>query len=213
MEFKSWLAHLRACPHCHSWLGKTDLFCASCWEFVLANRLWKKIDEYRLDITSLFCWREGDEIISELIYSLKGGGLKEANERLARWILASVEPKDLVGVTFVPAPARELGQRDHASMLAKSLSDLSCRPLVGALQRIDIDTQKHLSRSDRLMSKLDLSGAMSVEEANKQSIIFIDDVVTTGATAQAAYLAMGRPKNFKVWALAYRPRLAWAAPL
>lgn len=33
---------------------------------------------------------------------------------------------------------------------------------------------------------------------------FYDDIVTTGATAKAAWLALGKPKEFQVVALAFR---------
>ncbi len=213
MNFNKIWSHLRACAHCHLWLGQTDLFCPTCWNLVFKNRIWKKIDEYSLETKSLFCWRQEDAILGELIYSLKGGDLADANDRLARSILTSVESHELTDVAFVPAPSKNLEQPDHAYMIAKSLSNLSGRPLIKALQRVDEDSQKQLNRSERLRSKLALNAGFSIEQGRIQSIIFIDDVVTTGATAHAAHLALGKPKNFKVWTIAYRPRLAWTAPL
>lgn len=36
--------------------------------------------------------------------------------------------------------------------------------------------------------------------------VFVDDVVTSGATAMAAYMALGDPRRFEAWALAVRPK-------
>jgi len=36
------------------------------------------------------------------------------------------------------------------------------------------------------------------------NVIFVDDVITTGATARAAWLSLGRPERFVVWSLARR---------
>ena len=41
-----------------------------------------------------------------------------------------------------------------------------------------------------------------------RAAIFADDVITTGATALAAYMALGDPPSFEVWTLACRPKLA-----
>jgi predicted amidophosphoribosyltransferase len=38
--------------------------------------------------------------------------------------------------------------------------------------------------------------------------IFVDDIVTTGSTANAAWFALDMPDLFEIWSLAYRPRLA-----
>ncbi|MDZ4662620.1 MAG: hypothetical protein SGJ18_13490 [Pseudomonadota bacterium] len=209
---KTW-SYLRACPHCHFWFGKTDLFCVTCWGLANRERSWKKATEYQLDTTVLFCWREENNIVAELIYAFKGGELKEASQRLACWILSSVDTLDIKNAVFIPAPPRKPRNYDHATQLAQSLSGLSGRPYFNALERVDSEGQKHLKQTERWSIKMKLNGTFEVDALKEQRIIFIDDVVTTGATAQAAYLALEKPRNFKVWALAYRPRLAWEAPL
>lgn len=206
-------SYLRACPHCHNWREKKDLFCASCWGQLLKKVYWEKAIEYEIETKTLFTWREDDELVGRLIYCLKGGGLEAACTRLVEWILMYVEKKELEGAVFVPAPPRANGQVDHAALLAKCFSKITGRPHLSSLERVNIKRQKQLNRSERQKNTLRLSGIESREINSKQSIIFIDDVVTTGATAQAAYLALGKPKNFRVWALAHRPRLAWRPPL
>jgi predicted amidophosphoribosyltransferase len=37
---------------------------------------------------------------------------------------------------------------------------------------------------------------------------FVDDVITSGSTAMAAYLALGDPDYFEAWTLVCRPKLA-----
>jgi len=48
----------------------------------------------------------------------------------------------------------------------------------------------------------------SIECYAQKTVVFVDDVITTGSTAMAAYIALGDPENFEVWTLAHRPKLA-----
>jgi predicted amidophosphoribosyltransferase len=58
------------------------------------------------------------------------------------------------------------------------------------------------------------SGAIVSEERAAEiltgcrTIVLVDDVMTSGATALAAYMALGDPQLFEVWTIANRPKLA-----
>jgi predicted amidophosphoribosyltransferase len=64
--------------------------------------------------------------------------------------------------------------------------------------------QKLKRKSERQVKTFDFLGK-SVD--NAKTYIFIDDVVATGSTAKAAWLALGKPAIFQIWSLAYRPKL------
>lgn len=46
------------------------------------------------------------------------------------------------------------------------------------------------------------------QNACRGPFLFADDVITTGSTAIAAYMALGDPSDFEVWTMVNRPRLA-----
>lgn len=157
------------------------------------------------------------------------------NERLARWIAAlkgdddRLDHRYLAGrwlcrrnlllegpltrpVFVVPAPSRRGPQRDHAMALAEALVELSGWNLKNVL-RFQIPeggaqkTKKAWQRSERRF--------IAVEDLKAQggTILFVDDVVTTGSTARAAWLALREPSEFEVWSVAHQPRLAPRPPL
>jgi predicted amidophosphoribosyltransferase len=65
------------------------------------------------------------------------------------------------------------------------------------------EQQKHKSKRERkavsMLCEMDFSS---------KYVIFIDDIVTTGATALSARQAIGACKGFEVWCLAHRRQLA-----
>lgn len=69
----------------------------------------------------------------------------------------------------------------------------------------DQEAQKFKRKQERKRKSFEFLGG-SID--NSMNFIFIDDVVTTGSTAMAAWYALGKPPLFQIWSLAYRARLA-----
>jgi predicted amidophosphoribosyltransferase len=146
--------------------------------------------------------------LSLLVESLKGIHMTQAWRFWAKEVLWGIVQEDcghnIINAdhftpTLVPAPSSS-GRRDHAFLLAQGLHELTGWELKNCLQRTTQQQQKELDKRARLRVSLQASEKISDEQA----VLFIDDVMTTGATAQAAYLALGRPKNFFIVTLAYR---------
>ena len=76
------------------------------------------------------------------------------------------------------------------------------------LRRDDQEEQKTKSLFERKRRRMSLREDFSVPWTKKTALIFVDDVVTTGETAHAAYRALEQPKNFEILSLCYRPKLA-----
>lgn len=82
-----------------------------------------------------------------------------------------------------------------------SASERSAKPnLLDALT-----PQKRKSAKDRFRRQFKLKPGIRVKGAR---IVFVDDLITSGATALAAYRALNSPVDFEVWTIARRPKLA-----
>lgn len=113
----------------------------------------------------------------------------------------------------VPAPPRKVGEKDHSFLWARHLAQTMGGHSLSLLKRVDSQVeQKSKDRMERQGVKmLPLSSEIQSWLARRLkrgwSIALADDVVTTGATAHAAWEALGRPRSFEVWALSYRTTL------
>src|SRR5262249_8267949 len=113
---------------------------------------------------------------------------------LASWMLKTFGP--LTECVFVPIPSRG---PNHAAGLAKALSEWSGFPVREALHLTEDRVQKRLSRQHR--QEIHFECLTPVKCKIPRRTIVIDDIVTTGATARAAYRALGSQPFTQVWCL------------
>ena len=203
---------MRSCCICRTSLPPVSWLCAYCWKelyhyYLPAQSLFRTQNSFRH--IRLLDWNsENDFFIRTFINSLKKGApafvFKKLNGELLHRIIQirALEKNTL----FIPAPPSK-NVKDHAFCLAQSLSYLCQRslktPLVNLLD--PKEQQKRKNKRDRkLLNFQILEEEMSTEEKNKVHFIFVDDVLTTGATALAAWKALGKPKNFTVLTLAWK---------
>lgn len=109
---------------------------------------------------------------------------------------------------FVPSPSRN-GERDHAIQLANSIAELTGATVYPCLVRVNQSTeQKNKSRKQRFGVSFAFAENITARdfqtETEGKRVIFVDDVLTTGATALSAWKTMGKPKDFAVWTLVQR---------
>lgn len=230
----------RSCASCgfpawpvpHSSLTTISLFCTHCEEALasIQNR-GEKLQQagYPFEVSALFCWTPlTDPLVRPLLYALKGGWQVAAMREFARRLSFENSSKTKgQRLLFVHPPARAGRSRfDHAALLAHCLAhEWNGRVWQGLVRphsrlslfqhlRVAIqsrDGQKHQTRRERAQLRFEGTMGCPLEEFDR--IIFVDDVITTGATAMAAYMALGDPESFEVWALAARPQLAGSRPI
>jgi predicted amidophosphoribosyltransferase len=180
------------CLICKSFLHTKSGFCLHC-----AGRLFELRDprarsERGLDVHSLFAWRkDGIRAFTYMVKSLKGREDVEPWEELALWMVSGFSPRRLR--TLIPIPS---AGPNHALGLAKALSKWTQWPVENALEMASPRQQKRLSRLERRGAAFTLKICKDFSD-----VAIIDDVVTTGATALAAFHALGRPRNCEVWCL------------
>ncbi|OFZ19360.1 MAG: hypothetical protein A2Z20_01875 [Bdellovibrionales bacterium RBG_16_40_8] len=214
----------RVCACCGSFLNSKaqeerclGILCYYCSAALQQSALKNIVGGYNMKVFSLYDWRDKNYLLaSKIIRAFKCGGPEELFYSVAeKMIIHSLqfccaeENKNLV---FVPAPGKNLFGRDHAESLAFQLAKITGGIYAPLLIRSGEKAQKLKSEKERKMeTKLCLKPnaieALRQYKNQASRIIFIDDIITSGATAKSAFETLGRPKNYMVWTIFHRPRL------
>ena len=200
--------YLRACAICQFFQPPTDWLCFSCWEFFEEEYLSIE-DLYRKEGSHphlrLFDWHgENHVFVQRMIESLKQGGPDFIFRRLAlecfsRFVHHSFWFQNQE-VFFVPAPPREEGSLDHARAFAEALAFYFGGEVLLILERKNKNpNQKFKSRKERSLLEF-----YRKNSSKKGTFVFVDDVLTSGSTARAAFRALDRPSQFFIFTLAWR---------
>ena len=130
--------------------------------------------------------------IADAIHALKYGDRAEAAVPLGRWLAGRVEVPRGARVVWVPLGRRRRIERgyDQAMLLAGAFSRAAgLRLLRGAMRRVR-ETPPQVGR-DRAARARNVEGAFAASRAvTGLDLVLVDDVVTTGATAEAASRAL-----------------------
>lgn len=195
---------LRVCAACSYSLPPIDLFCEHCW-LKLSDKILMvpKIDSKQVPfpLTYLWDWRMEDEEIEQLIYGLKHAKLPEAHERLVGWILQRNSDlyDELEKPTAIVFPTKDIHKKDHAYYLAHALSQQLKIPAHPMLIAANQKSYRTLGRKERYRER-QIEGA----KITGQRLLFVDDVLTTGATAYRAWQALGEIEGFRACVLVYK---------
>lgn len=193
------------CLSCHQLNIKNRILCDFCWNVIApyCGQHQQIIEHIRFH--SYINWQaEKSDLISKLALSLK------ENQNHRQWYFLAyniLKHNPQINITnrtcFVPAPARKQKFKDHAFLLCQTLSEISHRPMQQLLIR---DEQKDEQKTRSLSERKKIKHLLIENITNKNDVIFVDDVVTTGSTALAAYQALEKPENYQVISLIHRTR-------
>jgi predicted amidophosphoribosyltransferase len=212
-KLDSILRWLRSCACCQSFLPPIDLVCKECEARVSLNRDRVLRSGYPFPVYSLFEWsEESAALIKPLIYGMKGGYAYRSAHLLTSELIfkLSATRQGIHTPRFVyPGSSSHRKRHDHAWLLAHLLAE---QWRVEAPLRLEFESkaegnQKLRSQEERSKRRFQLPEGLSPLRTNERWV-FVDDVITSGSTAMAAFMALGDPEEFEVWALACRPKLA-----
>ncbi len=178
-----------------------------CWR--CEHTLFKRVSFKKRQISDqifhhyLIDWDPGDLWISHLVRSLKGGGPLQIYSHLVAHFDLSLIEQQAQGPLALVYPSQR--KNDHAFELARAIHLKTAIPMVPLL-KVGQRKQALLSREQRR------SVVFRNTDQNPRFVILMDDIVTTGSTAMAAYKACNQPEKFTVWSLFYRKSLRSTRP-
>ena len=156
-----------------------------------------------------------DGPVPRIVRAYKDAGERRLAGSIAEMLLDAAEHAELAApdryggllasadaVAFVPATAEAFRRRgfDHMEAVARALADLSGIPLLDCLAKHGRADQRRLDRAGRLASS---AGAYEVvADVRAARLLLVDDVITTGATMEAAAAALKRAGAARVDVLA-----------
>lgn len=149
-----------------------------------------------------------EQLAKDLVWKLKFGHAQRAAKEIAKLLGRQIDSRSLPSnllIVPVPTATTRIRQRgyDQARLLARELARLIRCPHVDALARQNQAHQVGSSRQQRLEQ---LTGAFRVAQASAVRgayILLVDDVVTTGATLEAAAASLEAAGVQKIEALVF----------
>ncbi len=130
--------------------------------------------------------------LADAVHALKYADRPDLAGPLGRWLAGRVPAPPGAAVAWVPLATRRRVERgyDQSMLLAEAYARAARRPLLrGLLVRVR-ETPPQVGR-DRAARSRNVAGAFAADRrAAGREILLVDDVVTTGATADAAARAL-----------------------
>ena len=203
------MKYLRACAVCKTYFPPTHWLCSLCWkaleqEYHCSNKVYRT--EKTFPHLRLLDWHEDNHnLIHCFANSLKQGApnfifKRIGLEMVSRFIHLNLWNKKTLPL-FIPSPPSSNSNPDHAFLLAKALSFYFGGEVLSILKKdLSLGLQKTKSKRERAAIQMTKENTAPITNP----IVFVDDILTTGSTARAAFQALNKPKNFFIFTLIWR---------
>lgn len=144
-------------------------------------------------------------VAKNIVWKLKFAGAQAAAKQLATRMALLIEPESTMLIVPVPTATSRIRRRgyDQATLLAKELATITGLKYVSCLARVNQAHQVGASRSLRLKQLANAFRVTKQELLVGANILLIDDVITTGATLEAAAICLRAAGAHKIDALVF----------
>lgn len=216
-EFRFWFYRLWIidCVGCGSLVVHDRGLCLLCENIILRNYFSVQSDTTQLSSAGLpfrflYHWiPASSDVLSCYIHLLKSPLSEPLWNELSRYYVTAQKTEQRL--LFIPIPSRK--NRKHSLFFAQGLADKFGGQVLQALRICsqDIREQKQKSRAERQKIRFRVGEEFTELLYNAPRIVLVDDVITTGASYEAAYNVLKNhgvwPGNIELWAAFYRERL------
>lgn len=176
------------CHGCQSdWLQALPSRCYSCHRLTLSSKVCPGCF-HKTALRAVYVSGQYDEAAKSLVHKLKFGRARAAAEIMAA-IMSTSLPQDFEGMVLaVPTASSRRRQRgyDQAVLLARSLARKRALPMSAVLKRRGQSRQVGQKRQQRLKQLQEAFYVTKASEVVGRRVLLVDDVLTTGATLEAA---------------------------
>lgn len=210
-NFRFWFYRLWIidCVGCGSLVVHARGLCLKC-EYKILDRYLASADQIEeleksdLRFRFLYHWIPGaSDVLSKYVYLLKSPMAEPLWHEIARYFISFKELSSQNSIIFIPIPSRK--NRKHSLYFAQALAaqfNGSVVPLL-KIDTTDVTEQKAKNKEQRRGISFILNEEFTEQVRSDQPIVIVDDVITTGASYEAAYNVLKSlrvcPKNIELW--------------
>jgi ComF family protein len=144
-------------------------------------------------------------VVKDAVWKLKFEGAQAAAQDMAAAMARLIAPNEGMVIVHAPTATSHIRRRgyDQARLLARALARQTGQPYLPCLVRVGQQRQVGASRKQRFEQ---LTGAFRVAagyNVTGQTILLVDDVLTTGATLEAAAVVLKKAGAARVEAVVF----------